>query len=428
LLTGAIEGFYGRPWTHAERLDLYDWMGAWGLNTYLYAPKDDLHHRALWREPYGDEGTARLRLLIQACAARGISFVYGVSPGLDIDYSRDEEVNHLLDRCEQLLALGCDDFALLFDDIPANPDPLRGSLAAAQCRVANAMLTWLRARRPGARFLFCPTAYCGRMVAAGLGGEDYLPTIGRELRSDIDVFWTGPDIVSAAISVAHVREVASVLRRPPVIWDNLYANDYDSRRFFCGPYSGRPLDLRAEVRGLLANPNSEFPLNYVPLLTLSRFVRADAWNARQEYLAAMRDWAPAFAPVRAPLSFDDLILLGDCYYLPHEDGPEAESLYDAARQMLDDHGAEHAGVFRNAAGRLRSTCDALTEIRDRPLFHALSRRIWELREALDQTERAASARRAAGAATLDSRSGGIVGRLERLRWQHRPAAPPDAEP
>ena len=41
-LSGAIEGFYGQPWTHAERIALFDWLAAWGLNTYLYAPKDDL--------------------------------------------------------------------------------------------------------------------------------------------------------------------------------------------------------------------------------------------------------------------------------------------------------------------------------------------------------------------------------------------------
>ena len=30
-------------------------MAAFGLNTYLYAPKDDLKHRTLWRERYSPE-------------------------------------------------------------------------------------------------------------------------------------------------------------------------------------------------------------------------------------------------------------------------------------------------------------------------------------------------------------------------------------
>lgn len=30
-------------------------MQKWGLNTYLYGPKDDLKHRLLWREVYSSD-------------------------------------------------------------------------------------------------------------------------------------------------------------------------------------------------------------------------------------------------------------------------------------------------------------------------------------------------------------------------------------
>ena len=414
-LSGAIEGFYGQPWGPADRLQLFDWLAEWGLNTYLYAPKDDLHHRAVWREPYAAEEMSGLQHLVEACAARAVSFAYAISPGLDIDYSRDGELNHVFGRFEQLLSIGCSDFALLFDDIPASPDPRWPSLATAQCRVANAVFTWLRARRPDGRFLFCPTAYCGRMATAGLGGQGYLATVGRDLLPGIDVLWTGPDIVSAAISVPHVRDVATVLQRRPVIWDNLHANDYDSRRFFCGPYAGRPIDLRGEVAGLLSNPNNELLLNYVPLRTLARFVHCGgAWDPRQEYLAAMAEWHSAFASVRTPLTREDLILFGDCYYLPHEYGPEAEALYRAARGMLAGEAPEHARTFHALATRLRGACDAIAELRHRPLFHALSRRIWELRDALDRTERFAAGPSSASSGA-ESHRGGLVDRLERLR-------------
>src|SRR5207253_899503 len=140
------------------------------------------------------------------------------------------------------------------------------------------------------RFLFCPTVYCGRMAGSNLGGEGYLAIIGRELTPKIDVFWTGPEIISREIPVAHVQDLQRVLRRKPLIWDNLHANDYDGRRFFCGPYAGRPPELRGEVAGLLSNPNNEFPLNFVPLRTLAEFVRFPAegrWNPREAYLSAM---------------------------------------------------------------------------------------------------------------------------------------------
>ncbi len=65
-LSGVIEGFYGPPWTTAERHAAFDQMAAWGLDTYLYCPKDDLHHRAIWREPYGDADVATMAALIEA--------------------------------------------------------------------------------------------------------------------------------------------------------------------------------------------------------------------------------------------------------------------------------------------------------------------------------------------------------------------------
>jgi len=415
-----IEGFYGQPWTAFERMDLFDWMAAWGLNTYVYAPKDDLHHRALWREPYAAADAERLRQLIDACRARGIRFVYGLSPGLDIHYGRETELNRLRERFEQMMALGCADFSLLFDDIPDDMDAgdreRWGSFASAQCHVANALFTWLRSRNPAGRFLFCPTAYCGRMVAAKLGGEDYLPIVGRELLPGIDVFWTGPDIVSREITVAHAREIAALLRRKPLIWDNLHANDYDGRRFFCGPYAGRPPELRGEVSGLLSNPNSELPLNYVPLRTLAAFVSAsDSWDPRAAYLAAMTEWVPSFATVRGPVPLEDLVLFGDCYYLPHEEGTEAEAVYRAASRMVDDASVPGAAaIFRARASRLRSFCAALTELRHRPLFHALSRRAWELREQLELLDRIAAIQAGGGGQVPVISHRGMVARLEHL--------------
>ncbi len=49
---GCDRGFLRPALDRAERLELFDWMAAWGLDTYVYAAKDDLKHRACWREPY----------------------------------------------------------------------------------------------------------------------------------------------------------------------------------------------------------------------------------------------------------------------------------------------------------------------------------------------------------------------------------------
>jgi protein O-GlcNAcase/histone acetyltransferase len=433
-LAGVIEGFYGRPWSQAERLELFDWMAAWGLNTYVYAPKDDLKHRALWREPYSDAEAETIGELIAACGRRGLRFVYALSPGLDIRYSDAADFQRLIERCEQILALGGEHFALFFDDIPDRLDHADiqrwGSLASAQCQVANALFDWLRQRRPRARCFFCPTAYCGRMAQRQVGGLDYLATVGRELRPEIEVFWTGPEIISREITVGHVQEVQKLLRRKPLIWDNLHANDYDGCRFFCGPYAGRPAELRNAVSGLLSNPNCEFPLNYVPLRTLAAFVQCEGnWDARAAWLSALREWWPRFATIGRPVTLEDLMLFGDCYYLPHEEGPEAEALYQRAAAMVNSEPGkrgDNTAAFQRLARRLREFCARMTELRDRPLFYALSRRAWELREELDLLERYADWQ-ARGARPDDpcrqdfplpgTWRGGMVARLQRLLVQ-----------
>ena len=433
-LAGVIEGFYGPPWSQTERFELFDWMAGWGLNTYLYAPKDDLHHRAAWREVYPAAQAETLRQLIESCRQRNIRFIYALSPGLDIRYSNETELDHLKARFEQMLALGCQHFSLFFDDIPdrlnAHDIQRYGSLASAQCHVVNALFRWTRERCPAARFLFCPTAYCSRMAAAKLGGENYLPTLGHELLPEIDVFWTGPEIISQEITVAHIQDLQTVLRRKPLIWDNLHANDYDGRRFFCGPYSGRPPELRGAVSGLMINPNTEFPLNFVPLRTLAAFVKSEGpWDARESYLAAMREWLPYFATTGQPLALEDVILFCDCYYLPHEEGLEAAALYERTRVLLtqnpEEWSEDQVGAFRKSASRLHEVCIRMAELRHRPLFYALSRRIWELREEMDLLLQYVAAQcdgRRGGTPSLTSHlpgtyRGGLVAKLQRLLVQ-----------
>jgi protein O-GlcNAcase/histone acetyltransferase len=391
-LAGVIEGFYGPPWTQADRFELFGWMQQWGLNAYLYGPKDDLRHRAIWRETYPDADAAKLAEIIAESARRGLNFFYMLGPGLDLRFTSASDRERLQARFSQLLALGCRNFALLFDDIPDRMDPADrerfGSFAAAQCDVTNELFRWVRAQQPAARFLFCPTPYCGRMAERRLGGEGYLEIVGRELLPEIGVCWTGPEIIAREITVPHVRELRQLLRRAPVIWDNLHANDYDGRRIFLGPYAGRPSELRGEVAGLLTNPNTEYPVNYPAFRTFAEFVRHEgAWNPRAAYGQALAEWLPRFATVGQPITAADLSLFGDACYLPYEDGPAAAQLFAALQRLLATEPArwtpELIAAFREPATRLRDFCARTAELRDRALFAALSRRTWELREELD---------------------------------------------
>ena len=411
-LSGVIEGFYGPPWLPGERKDLLGQLHQHGLNSYFYGPKDDLHHRTLWRECYAPEELIWLSDIADDCRRHQIRLIYGLAPGLDIEYSNPTELELLKGRIQQLLGIGIRIFAILFDDIPdrlSSADEKRWtSPAAAQAHVTNQLWTWLQSQTSKSRLLFCPTPYCERMVQGGLGGPHYLEILGRELHPAIDIFWTGPEIISREISVDHIGRISEKLRRPPVIWDNLHANDYDGRRFYCGPYSGRPLELRNVVRGILSNPNCEFPLNFVPLRTLGRYLKAtDGWNEREEYLLAMKAWHADFDTIREPIDLDDLIRFGDCFYLPYSNGLEGDRLLALIHRLLERQpstwGVESRNFLQESL-RWRTFFSRITELKHRPLYHSLSRRIWDLREEIDLLARYVDFKSRPGNADLPFRS------------------------
>uniref|UniRef100_A0A674C9A9 protein O-GlcNAcase n=1 Tax=Salmo trutta TaxID=8032 RepID=A0A674C9A9_SALTR len=281
-LCGVVEGFYGRPWSMEQRKVLFQWMQRWELNTYLYGPKDDLKHRLLWREVYSPEEEGQLRTLIVESEKRGLRFVYSLSPGQDIVFSSSCDLSLLKRKLRQVSKLGCQAFAILFDDIDHSlcqaDSQAFSSFAHAQVSVANEIYRFLG--EPPV-FLFCPTEYCGSLCSPSVSKSPYLMTVGEDLLPNISIIWTGSKVISRELSVEGLSEVQSVLQRPPLVWDNLHANDYDSRycqhhftiRLFLGPFKGRYPQLATKLRGLLLNPNCEFEANYIPLHTLGTWYR-----------------------------------------------------------------------------------------------------------------------------------------------------------
>ena len=77
-------------------------MSNWGMNSYLYAPKDDEKHRAYWRDLYTLEEAAELTQLIKETQNKGIHFIYAISPGLDITFSSKMETALLEKKLDQV--------------------------------------------------------------------------------------------------------------------------------------------------------------------------------------------------------------------------------------------------------------------------------------------------------------------------------------
>lgn len=58
-------------------------------------------------------------MLITSSKECNITFIYALSPGLDITYSSSKEMVILKRKLDQVAQFGCTAFALLFDDIEA---------------------------------------------------------------------------------------------------------------------------------------------------------------------------------------------------------------------------------------------------------------------------------------------------------------------
>lgn len=305
-ICGVVEGFYGKPWTMKQRADLFPRVANFGMDTYMYAPKDDFKHRSAWRIPYSPNESEQLRRLIEESKLHNIRFIYALSPGLDMIFSSEKEMKLLMDKLDQVRGLGCDSFALLFDDIEPQlhpADEVRFQTPAhAQAYVTNEVYHHMRAP---STFLFCPTEYCEAYCQPSFYQSSYLPIIGAELNLGIDILWTGPRVISKHISCASIRAVNKVLKRKVIIWDNLHANDYDQRRMFLGPYSGRSPALVPLLSGVLTNPNCEYEINFIPLRTLAIWSKLsiettdalseDIYDPSKALNSAIIDWLPQFS-------------------------------------------------------------------------------------------------------------------------------------
>lgn len=95
---------------------------------------------------------------------------------------------------------------------------------------------------------------------------------------------TGPKVVSKDITVESIEEVTKILRRAPVIWDNIHANDYDQKRLFLGPYKGRSTELIPRLKGVLTNPNCEFESNFVAIHTLATWYKSNMYGVRKDLI------------------------------------------------------------------------------------------------------------------------------------------------
>ncbi len=357
---GVVEGFYGPPFEEEDRTHLIESMGRWGMNLYLYAPKDDPYHRERWREPYPDEMYARFRDWILRGYDAGVRVGFAISPGLSIRYADEGDIAQLVEKFARFRELGADFFALAFDDVPSrlqNPADRGafGSLAAAQVSLTHTLQAAL-----GDKVLlwFVPTEY------SGTEDSDYLEELGAKLDPRIEVGWTGRTVVSPTILVREAAKRAAILRRKLLVWDNVPVNDGPMRPVLhLGPYLGREPGLAEHVSGFLLNSMQRARASTLCLRTAADYLNdPDAYDGEGAWNAALPEIANG---------------------IPDTFGSFA-SAHRFSALATDDRDRELEDAFENLRRALHSGKDSTTELEVlRSLVEARSSAAARIRSGLD---------------------------------------------
>lgn len=271
-IRGVIEGFYGVYYTWPERNDLIRFIGQHGYNLYIYAPKDDWHHRQRWWEHYPAEVERAFSRTVASAAAAGVRFCYALHCSLPHGMSRDQAISAICVKLDTLYRCGVRSFSLLFDDLDlsdaADQNDLRQGAATLHAEICNGVWSWLLSYDPGCTLSMCPTDYHGSAPSV------YAYTLGALLQPGIAIFYTGPAVCSPTIAAVDAALFAQAARRLPLIWDNYPVNDLAMQpELHLGPIRQRAPELHQTVSGIVVNPMLQAEASKIPLLTYAAYLR-----------------------------------------------------------------------------------------------------------------------------------------------------------
>ncbi|MGL4911633.1 MAG: protein O-GlcNAcase, partial [Romboutsia sp.] len=275
-LSGVIEGFYGTPWTHKNRLDCIRFIGNQKMNTYMYAPKDDLYHRDKWRDLYPEIKVLEFKEILNECKKNHVEFHYMIAPGKDFDFTIEEDYIVLKQKLMQLIELGVNKFGVLMDDIEyrINDKAKRNfkTPAHAQAYIVNSIYDFLGETLEDFSLVMCPTEYDIDY------DSPYLHTLGEKLLPNIKVFWTGNETLSHRITKESLDKIKEILNHDIIIWDNVPVNDFekDTEFIFIAPYENRSPYLCDNLEGIVLNPMDRWESSKFTLASFSQY----AYNAK----------------------------------------------------------------------------------------------------------------------------------------------------
>ncbi|WOB51744.1 beta-N-acetylglucosaminidase domain-containing protein [Xanthomonas hydrangeae] len=366
-IRGTIEGFYGAPWSMADRTKHLEFLARTKANTFIYSPKDDPYARDRWREAYPAATLKALGKLAATAKRNHVDFVYAISPGPTVCFSDPADAKALLRKFDAFRALGVRSFYVALDDIEYTKwncerdkttfgDSGAQAAGIAQSHLLNLVQADLVARHDASsELIMVPTEYFDAKESP------YKEALRKHLDPKIVVQWTGTDVVPPAISIPDARAATKAFGRKTLLWDNYPVNDFETSagRLLMAPYARREAGLSAELSGIVSNPmNQEVP-SRVAVMGLTAFAWNDKdYDAQRTWHAAARDLAGGDARVTAALLtfFDTQHLAPTFGSQPwQEQAPQLKAVLDHVRETI---ALGDAAARSQAIAELARTADA----------------------------------------------------------------------
>ena len=250
-IIGYIEGYYGRLLSWKNRKLIIKSLKKNNMNTYFYAPKEDVCHRLYWRKKYSKKWRLSFQNFIQISKKNNIKVIAGVAPGLDFNFkelhnvsinNKSSDFELLFKKAEQLLKDGATSIALMLDDIPNDFKKKFGTDVSEG--TYHGFLANKLSDKLGQNIFFVPRVYADELIS---DDRAYLQDLSKTLNPKIKVFYCGKNVVTKTYK--NYEKIKKILSNKIIIWDNFYANDYCPRRFFIGPTLGRE-----NLKDIMVNP------------------------------------------------------------------------------------------------------------------------------------------------------------------------------
>lgn len=264
---GTVEGFYGQPWSHRDRISQLNFYGANKLNTYIYGPKDDpFHSSPNWRQPYPEKEAGQIRELVETAKANKVDFVWAIHPGQDIKWNEADR-KLLLNKFELMYQLGVRSFAVFFDDISGEgTDPNR------QADLLNYLhQNFVKVKKDVTPLIMCPTQYNKSWSDPKPG--TYLDILGDKLDPSIRIMWTGDRVISD-ITTEGLQWINKRLKREAYIWWNFPVSDYVRDHLLLGRSYGLDTAAGNLMSGFVSNPMDKAEASKIAIYSIADY----AWN------------------------------------------------------------------------------------------------------------------------------------------------------